>query len=371
MEPLGDTRGETRSFVRFAAEVYRPYPRWVPPLVFDQVSHIRGGPFNGFGEKQLFMAYRDARPVARLSVQRNFAHDERYGAGRGFFGFFEALPDPEAVRALFDAGEGWARRRGCREMAGPMNFSIYEEIGLLVRGFDQDPAVMCPFNPPYYAELLADAGYEKEIDWFGFRVDLEKPLPPAADRLRRRVLRQDKVVFRQLESRSWKRDSAIVQDLFNRTWDENWGHLPMREEQWRYSSDKIRLAAVKPLSWVVEVDGRPAGFLLTVKDLNPALKAAAGRLSPAGVARLLWRAFRHRGIRVILMGFLPAFRNRGYDLALIAHAIKRGFELGYGPADCSQIVEDNHRMLRAMDVLGGERYTTYRIFRKGLGAGSG
>ena len=70
-------------------------------------------PFFKHAEAQYFLAWRDGRPVGRISahIDRNF--NEFQDNDWGLFGWFECEDDPEAARALLDAAE----RRGCASAA--------------------------------------------------------------------------------------------------------------------------------------------------------------------------------------------------------------------------------------------------------------
>ncbi len=365
--PVDDSRRAVTRFVRFAEEVYRGDRHWVQPLIRDQVKLIRSGPFTQIGTRQLFTACRSGRVVARLSVHVNHHHDNHYGPGRGFFGFFEALDDPEATAALFGAGRDWLAAHGCTEMVGPLSFSIYDEVGLLVDGFDSSPVVMCPYNPPYYARLLEGVGLVKEVDWYGYRVGRDYSFPPALERMRRQIRARAGVAMRRVADLDWEQSVATVRELFNEAWEGNWGHLPMTDAQWRHGQQELRLAIVKTLSWIVYEGGEPAGFYLTVKDLNPALQQARGRLFPWGLFRLLWHLRRVRGLRVLIMGFRAPYRRRGYPLALVMDMTDGAMAMGMEACDCSQIVETNTAMLGLVEGIGAKRYRTFRVYRQALG----
>lgn len=363
---LSHARRDVRAFVRFPDALYRHDAHRVPPLIHEQTAYIRSGPFNDFGEKQLFMACRGDEPVARLSVHRNFAHNSRYEANQGFFGFFEAKPDPEAVRALFEAGASWLRDRGCQDMLGPMSFSIYEETGLLVEGFDDDPVVLCAYNPPYYADLLENLGFRKEIDWYAYRFRKGHAIPPVVERIRRRVAEREGVALQSGQVKSWKENTDLVRRIFNEAWAGNWGHVPFEKGHWRYITKQLKLAVLKDLSWFVTAEGTTVGFLIAVKDMNPAIKQARGRLFPLGLARMVWQAHRIKGMRIILMGCLEPYRARGYDIAMAYESLTRALMQGYETCDCSLIVENNIRLTQGLDLLGGERYKTFRVYRKAI-----
>lgn len=363
---LSDTRKDVAAFVRFAETVYRNNRFWVPPLVVEQKHYIRSGPFNRFGEKQLFMAYRGTEPVARLSVHRNFAHNKRYNVNQGFFGFFEAKEDSEGAHAVFEAGERWLKDKGCVDLLGPMSFSIYEEIGLLVDGFEDAPVLLCPYNPPYYANLLEQIGFRKEIDWYGYKLDKTQLIPPAMERIYQRVVTREGVSLQPATAQTWKRNAAIVRRIFDEAWSGNWGHVPFDDAHWATISKQIKLAVLRDLSWFVYENGEPVGFLIVVKDFNVALREARGRLFPLGWIRLLRRISKIKRLRILIMGFLEPYRARGYDLAIAYESLRRAQEQGYELCDCSQIVEDNDRLVKGLEVLGAERYKTFRIYRKAI-----
>jgi hypothetical protein len=92
---------------------------------------------------------------AVVDDNHNAVHDERMGA----FGFLETIDDRDVAGALLDAAEDWARGQGMTIMRGPLNFSINQEVGALIDGFDDPPRVMMTYNPHYYPALIEGRGY--------------------------------------------------------------------------------------------------------------------------------------------------------------------------------------------------------------------
>jgi len=159
------TRGQRMEFIKMPWRLYQDDPHWVPPLIVDQREYLdpKRGVFFDHGEAQLFLARRNNLTVGRVSAHVNYLYDERYGKETGFFGFFECEEDPRVVKVLFAAVEKHLKERGKTKILGPMNFGVYDEIGILVQGFDSPPLVMNLHNPPYYSTLLEGIGFEKEI----------------------------------------------------------------------------------------------------------------------------------------------------------------------------------------------------------------
>src|SRR5512132_3941534 len=105
------TRRERAAFLRLPWRLYRAEGNWVAPLRFERKQFLdpRGNPFFEHAEVQLFLAWRDGRPVGRISAHidrhLNEFHDNRWG----LFGFFECENDPRAACALLAAAEAWLR----------------------------------------------------------------------------------------------------------------------------------------------------------------------------------------------------------------------------------------------------------------------
>ena len=93
------------------------------------------------------------------------------------FGFFEAA-DAEVAHGLLSAVEAWARQRGRGHLRGPINPSLNDSCGLLIEGFDTDPMLLMPHNPPEYATHVEAAGYRKVKDLYAWICDIDIPLPP-------------------------------------------------------------------------------------------------------------------------------------------------------------------------------------------------
>ena len=141
-------------FLRLPWRIYQGDPYWVPPILSQQHTFMdpQRGPFFEIGEARYFIAYRDGKPVGRLSAHINWLHDQHHGLETGFFGFFESIQDQAVAAALFTAAGNWLRERGKTRLVGPLNFCIYDEMGLLVEGFDSMPAMFQTHNPPYYED---------------------------------------------------------------------------------------------------------------------------------------------------------------------------------------------------------------------------
>ena len=62
------------------------------------------------------------------------------------------------VDALLAAAADWLRERGRDRMVGPMDFVLNDEGGVLVEGFEREPLIREPWNPPYYSARARPPG---------------------------------------------------------------------------------------------------------------------------------------------------------------------------------------------------------------------
>ena len=364
-------RRDIKKFVKFAWDIYKDDPYWVPPIISEQMKFLTRGPFFEIGEVAYFLAYRDGQIVGRISAQINRQHNEYYGDRKGFFGFFECINDPEVAAGLFNVAEAWLKDRGMEIVQGPENFSIYDECTLLVDGFDSSPVVLLTHNPPYYTHLIEHCGYTKQVDWYAYLMTKDElPLPPKYNRIRERVKRREGVVFRNINMKKFEEDAALIGDIFNVAWDSEWGnweHLPLTEKQFKHIMHELKMIVEPRLVFIVEVDGKPVGFALSFPDANQAVKKANGHLFPFGALKIVRELKKVKKLRTMILGVLKEYRNRGIDLALYMDTIDTGIGLGYVASDCSLIAETNTRMRAALEGIGARIYKTYRLYNKKIG----
>lgn len=361
---------ERREFIHMPWAVYRGDPHWVPPLIRDQRAFLdpKRGPFYEHGEVRLLLARRAGQAVGRISAHVNHLYDRMYRDGAGFFGFFECQDDPTAAHALFQAAEEFLRAKGKTKIMGPMSFGVYDEIGIVVQGFDSDPYVMNTHNPPYYPKLLEQEGFGKEIDWIAYRgyTADEGRVSQRLFRVAEQVLKRGDLRIRHVDLRHVEREAAIIDSIFRNAWAKNWGHVPWTQREFARLTQAIKQIVIPQLSFVAEVGGRPVGFALSIYDANQAVKKIKGRLFPCGFITFLAQLKRTDRFRHILMGVHEDYRNQGIEIAFYAGMTANARRLGFREVEMSLIVENNIAMRNSLKHFPIEPYKRYRIYSKSL-----
>lgn len=360
-------RRAREAFVGLPYALHRSDPAWVPPLRRDVRALLsrRRNPFFEHGAAQYFLARRAGRPVGRIAAVHNRLHEEVHADRAGFFGFFECADDPGAARALFDACSLWLRPRGLRALRGPASFSMNDECGLLVSGFDTPPALMMPHNPERYVALVERAGFRKAKDLLVYQTTsdrLPERLVGAAGRLARRY----DITLRGLDLGRFDQEIALVKRLYNRAWERNWGFVPLTGAEIDHLAAQLKPVVVPELVIFAQRGSEPIGFAAALPDLNVALKRNPGGRFFPGLLRVAWAARRLTRLRVILLGTLPEWRGRGVDALLYKQVWERGYARGFRWAEAGWILEDNHPMRNGLARLGFEVYKTYRLYERPL-----
>jgi hypothetical protein len=360
-------------FIDVPDALNRDDPAWIAPLRCERRLHLsRHNPYFEHGMWQAWVAWRNGRPVGRISAQVDRLHRERYGPDTGQFGLLEAVDDPVVFAGLFGAAEAWLIAQGVRAVTGPFNLSINQECGLLVEGFAHPPVVMMPHGRPWYDTRVQALGYVPAKDLLAYRVRTDFTPPRVMDSLVRRY--GSAVRMRTLRRDRMAAELEILRELFNDAWSGNWGFVPFTRAEFADIGATLRLLVPDEFVWIAELADEPVAFIAALPNVNEAIAGLHGRLLPFGWAKLLWR-LKVRGVRtgrVPLMGVRRRFQNSPLGIALaflVIRDVKAALHRhGIGEVEMSWILEDNKGMRHILDVIGSELYKRYRIYARTLPA---
>ena len=361
---LVQSRRDLNDFIAFPRQIYARDPHWVPPLTRDVKFLLSDKhPFWRHAERALFLAREHGQLLGRVAAILDKRYVEFHDEDVGYFGFFEAHEDPQICNALLDAVSEWLRAKGLTKFIGPMNPSTNYECALLIEGFDRPPAVMMPYNPPYYATVLEQCGLRKARDLVALEAVIGQQPVERLNRLAERVLkRHPGLVVRPVNLRRFGEEVRGIREIYNSAWEKNWGFVPLEDDEIDWLAQQLKPIVEPELLQIAEVDGEPAGFLLALPDANFVLKKLNGRLGPVGILKALWYSRKIRFMRVMNLGLREQYRKRGIDVVLYARSTRAAHENGYTGVESSWILEDNVLTIRAAEMLGGHVYKRYRIY---------
>jgi hypothetical protein len=357
-------------FIALPYDMHARDPNWVPPLRMDirKLLDRAKNPFFEHAEAEYYLAERGGRVVGRIAAISNRLHNETHADHVGFFGFFESSYDQEVANALFTAAEGWLRAKGHDVMRGPASFSVNDECGLLVDGYDTPATLMMPHNPPYYIRLVEGASFKKAKDLWVYRGGYMAEYLPVPERLARgtELLRKRQgVTIRPLNIADFKNEVEKIKVLYNRCWEKNWGFIPMTDHEIDHLAEQFKPVVNADLVPFAEKDGEVIGFGLALPDLNQVFQRhRSGRLTPAVIADLLFslKFKRIRRARILLLGVIPELRGKGIDAMLYHWIWTKSAEHQIYWGEAGWILEDNPAMNAGLEKMEFSVYKTYRLY---------
>jgi hypothetical protein len=369
------TPKEQKQFLELPYQLYKGHPHWVPQLKMAQkdILNTRKHPFYKTSDVEMFLAFRGGRVVGRIMAIFNRAHNDFHKEKAGFFGFFEVENRFDTAEKLFDATRDWLKAKGAECMRGPVNPSTNYECALLVEGFDQDPAVMMPYNFAYYVELFERYGFQKAMDLLAYEIgvgvfNLSEKLKRVADRLKSKY----NISLRTINLKDFKNEVRTVRQIYNDAWSANWGFVPVNEEEFDHLAKDLKQIIDPSVVFVAErqeEEGgvkRPIGFFLAVPDINRALKKTNGTLFPTGLLKLLWHSRNIGYMRIITMGVIKEFQPLGIASVFYDEIYRRAVSGKLKDGEMSWVLENNKMMNRSAELIGGKVSKVYRIYEKGI-----
>ena len=368
------TKPDKRAFLEVPFAIYRDDPNWVAPLFLERFEHLdpRKNPYFQHAEVQLFVAERNGQPVGRISAQIDRLRLERHKDATGQFGFLEAPDEPDIFAALLTAAGDWLKARGMTRVQGPFSFSINDETGVLVDGFDTPPNMMMGHAARYYAKRIEGQGFAKAKDVIAYDYDARIELPRAMRQTYEKAVKSSDLVIRPFDKKHLARDLDIIIAIFNDAWSDNWGFVPFTREEIVALGNNLKMLVANDYIAIATYQGEPAAMAVTLPNINGWIKGLNGRLLPFGWARLAWHLLAKppASVRMPLMGVRKQYHGTviGSALALGVIDTVRRYHVSRGTTsgELGWILEDNLAMRRIIEAIGGKPYKTYRIYEKAL-----
>ncbi|MEZ5710116.1 MAG: N-acetyltransferase [Blastomonas sp.] len=367
------------AFVNLAYRLNANDPKWVPPLKQEVFELLDPGknPFFSHAEVQPMIATRGGKIVGRIcahidQLAISQPAEQGFGPGTGNWGMMEA-EDRSVSGALIGAAEDWLRERNMTRALGPLSLSVWDEPGLLTKGHGQSPRVMMGHHNPEYQAWIEELGYRPVKKLVTYELDVTNPFPPLIQRIVASGERNERIRIRSANLARLDEEARILVDILNDAWSDNWGFVPITDQEISYAVKKMKPLLSEELIMFAELDGEPVAFMMALPDINAVLKPLNGNMFPFGWARLLlWlRARRSDDMRVPLMGVrkhLQSSRMASQLAFMLIETIRVRATRRYRAkrAEIGWILEDNQGMVAIAEAIGSHVNREYLVYDKAL-----
>ena len=321
------SKRERKQFVDLPLKMYKNNEYFVPPLYADEMAVFTNkNIYSKTCESEFFLAVKDGEVVGRIQGIIQRAHNEISGDKRVRFTRFDAIDDQEVANALFGALEDWAKEKGMNIVCGPLGYSDLEREGLLIDGFEYLSTFEEQYNYPYYAKLVDNCGYEKEVDWVESRLYKPNETSAKIGRVAEKTLKLNKLHIggKNLSKKQFisKYKDGIF-DCIDICYQELYGVVPFTEEMKKQIIDQFMLLIDKKFIQVVcDENEKVVAFGLCFPAIGESLQKSGGKLTLPTLIRLLKIIKRPKALDLGLIGVLPEYQAKGVNAAILQYLVE-------------------------------------------------
>jgi len=365
----GDRRNIVK-FIEFPFKLYRYTPQWVPPLRWEMRKIFSPNyTFYNYGETAFFIAQdQNGEILGRLVVANNHRYNEFHKSKTAFFYYFESIHDYSITEALFMKGYDWANQQGLNHILGPKGLTVLDGFGMLVEGFEYQPAFGQPYNLPYYPKLIEELGFKKVKDVYTGYIDKNTQFPSKVRKAAEMVKKRFGFWSPALKT---KADLKAVIDDFKKLYNESLaspsGNPPITDTDLETMASQLLWIADPKLVKLIYKDAEPVGFIMGYPDISDALQKAKGHLFPFGWLKMLLESKRTNRIILNGIGIIDDYQRLG-GTAILYNEIYKSVKNDerYTCAELLQFREENIKILMETSNFDIKFHKTHRLYEKNL-----
>jgi GNAT superfamily N-acetyltransferase len=367
-----ESRKQVNEFVQFQYDLYKGTPQFCPPFYNDikLMLNRKKHPFFGHSDGEFFLARNsEGKVVGRIAILENKPFNEYHKVKKAQFYLFDVIDDQEVANKLFEKAAEWAKSRGLTEIVGPKGLSAFDGYGILVEGFEHHQMMtMMNYNFPYYAKLLENLGFEKEVDFVSCYIRSDQfNIPEKAKQIAEIV--QKRGTFTVMKFKNKKELMKRATELghaYNDTFINNWEYYPLTEGEVDLLVDNLMSVIDPKLIKLISHENKIVGFLLAFPDITTTLQKHGGKITPLAIIDILRGLKQTKWVSVNGAGILPEYQGRGGNALMYAEMEKTIKDYGFQHCEMTQVAETAVQMRKDLINLGGQPYKNHRIFHKKL-----
>ena len=364
-------RKQLKQFVLFPELLYKDNPYYVPNLVFDEMSTLdpSSNPASDFCDQELYMAYKDGKPVGRVAAIINRWANEHWKHDEVRFGWFDTIDDREVSAALIAKVEEFGKAHGMTHIVGPLGYTDFDPEGMLVEGFDQQSTMPLIYNHPYYVQHIEALGFKKDADWLEYRIFVPDQMPQKFTRVEEIVKQKYNFKVRPVTRKIIRKENyaqklfALITDTYKELYE--YTILPENLAD-KYIGFYLKILDLRYITSIENENGEIVAFGITMPSLADALIKSRGRIFPFGWWHLLKALFikRSEGAELLLMGARSDVRKTGVTAMVVCDMMRKYKKLGVKWAESNAELEENHSIRNHFDAFERIQHKRRRSYKK-------
>jgi GNAT superfamily N-acetyltransferase len=339
---------DLRNFLKFPLQLYKDQPYYVPGIYLDELTTLDPSKNPAFEhcEARYWLAYQGNAVVGRIAAIINHKHIEKWNEPYMRFGWYDTIDNLSVSELLMSAVEDWAAERNLSAVHGPLGFCDLDREGMLIEGFDQLGTLATLYNYPYYPQHLSKLGFNKDIDWVEYQIEVPSELDPKISRAAETVLRRMNLTMPRLHAkRELLQYAPQIFALINSEYSHLYGAVPLSDREIEhYVNVYFNFVSPEFVPIVLDDHQQVVAFGVTIPSLSTALQKCKGKIFPLGWWYLLKAIRRNSLADLYLIAVKKEYQGLGVNLVLMEHIYRVFIEKGI------QLVESNPELETNLDV---------------------
>lgn len=339
---------EMDEFIRFPDRLYKDCPRYIPALHSNQRNTLSSEKNPAFAhcEARFWLAWSGDAVVGRIAGIINHRYNEERGVKFVRMGWLDFVKDQQVLDVLLQTVEAWGREKGMEYIHGPLGFNSFDASGVLIEGFDEWPTSFGHYNYAYYDTMLLKAGYQKDVDWVEYNIQVPREMPEKLIQLTQVIKKRYGVRNAILKNRS---DIAAyapnIFGLLNQVYHDLYGFSTLTPAEIENTTrDFLSLVHPDYVSLILNEQDEVVAFGIVMPSLSKALKKARGRLFPFGILRVMWALRFNDTVDMLLIGVRPDYQGKGIHTLLIEKILGTFHKRGIRQVETTRELENNDKV---------------------------
>ena len=322
------TSKQVKQFINLPLKMYKGNEFFVPPLYSsEKVIFKKKNPYASSSDSVFYLVFKEKKLVGRIQGIIQKDANKKWNRSRVRFTRFDSTNDQEVADALFNAVENWGKEKGMDQICGPLGYNDLEREGLLIEGFDKLATFEEQYNFNYYEKLVENHGFKTEVEWLEHEIRMPKDTSEI-DKMKRiteHVMSKYNLSYIQTKSvpefiRKYRKEFFA---LYEDTYSELYGTSPLRKEVEDDVLTGFKLLLNSNNVIAIQNDkGEMISYGLYLPSIAKAVQPSGGRLTPAGIVRILKARKNCDVLDMALIGVRKDYRNLGVPAMLLVKGIE-------------------------------------------------
>lgn len=317
-----------KQFLQVAVALYKNDTNWIRPLDkdIDEVFDAAKNKAFRFGEAvRWILKDNNGQLIGRIAA---FVNKKYKNKGDdipiGGIGFFECINNQPAADLLFNTAKDWLQQKNMEAMDGPINFGERDKWwGLLTEGFSE-PLYCMNYNPPYYATLFENYGFQLFFNQICFGIDPQKQLSPKIFERHNALAADPDLSFKTIKKNQLEKFAADFTTVYNKAWAGHGGLKQMNVEQVIILFKKMKPVIDESIIYFAYHKNEPIGIFLNLPDLNQYFKHMNGQF---GLLQKLYFLYLQKfkpakKFTGLVFGIVQEWQGKGLDAYIIGESQK-------------------------------------------------